>query len=803
MGIRFLMHWLGCFFLPFALSALIAVNVQAREQQLLGLLEAARDGDAAAALEGSDLASLAAAERIGAGPFGPVEAVLAAEALKRRGQDEQAFAVHRAFVDHGLSGGTGSAQAVSALLPFVLWRAAEFVDRAQRPQADADWLLQAVDRIVFGDRRQVQARLSRRFSRFAQFQSLPQIRAQTLLHAIAVMQRVGPADRIKRYADFYVNAAPSVAGGLPPVVEAVFDDLVARGVVARDRLSLRLAGRMIRDLEFAGASKVLRSVLDDPRVDAESQSDALFLQARLQRLRGEPEEQQKATLDLLIGMRPEPDARKREQALGKRALILKRMNRRREMQNDFREIIDRYPRGRNADDALIELARDAQLNGEFDAALEWLERLEEHPGPNNWRQTTQLHTAFTHYLKYRQSRAAGDLEAALNALEALHRQKPKGRMDLVRRFWKARLLIDAGRSEEAAGELEQLIERDPFGYYGIRALAHRQALESPNPGAAVQAVRRQVIPDLAALRDKVGAALRQPPPRLDPAASPYHGRLDRYVTSGLQEAVAESLADLEAHLPGRLFSQFPLADLDEAGILIVMALDVASRLELFEARRRGGGEANLLSLAAFASDRLQQPGTALSMIVGSGGTIKFETGFLATAYPAPPFEAVRGAVARVGALVEIDDPSGLSALAYAIARRESLFVASSRSSMGALGLMQVTLPTLRDLDNGFGILKGVDPDALQAQLFTPEENLLAGTLHLAARALPPFQGNPMKSVMSYNIGTDVVRHWSEGWSAMGIEDDIELSLELARSTATRNYTRSVLADLYLMLARAP
>lgn len=92
------------------------------------------------------------------------------------------------------------------------------------------------------------------------------------------------------------------------------------------------------------------------------------------------------------------------------------------------------------------------------------------------------------------------------------------------------------------------------------------------------------------------------------------------------------------------------------------------------------------------------------------------------------------------------------ALIAAVIRCESSFNPRAVSKAGAVGLMQICIPTWREIKKDqplWGNIAGQEND-LQA-LYQPEINIAAGTLYLRSM-LTRYGGDPVRAVAAYNAG---------------------------------------------------
>ncbi len=134
------------------------------------------------------------------------------------------------------------------------------------------------------------------------------------------------------------------------------------------------------------------------------------------------------------------------------------------------------------------------------------------------------------------------------------------------------------------------------------------------------------------------------------------------------------------------------------------------------------------------------------------------------------------------------------ALTFALARRESNFAADTRSSAGAVGVMQLMPGTARQVARQLGLKR---PNT--RSLRDPTLNIRLGT-HYFRRMLEKFGGNPAMALAAYNAGPAAVQRWLP---KERMEADIWI--DTIPYHETRKYVRTVLeyAAVYRLLAEKP
>ena len=123
------------------------------------------------------------------------------------------------------------------------------------------------------------------------------------------------------------------------------------------------------------------------------------------------------------------------------------------------------------------------------------------------------------------------------------------------------------------------------------------------------------------------------------------------------------------------------------------------------------------------------------------------------------------------------------ALIYGVMRRESLFDPLARSSVGALGLMQLMPSTARHVARSLGMKKPRKSDILRV-----DNNIRMGT-HYLRTVMNRFENNVALATAAYNAGPNNVKRWLPREQTMSAD----LWVETVPFKETRNYVQAVLA----------
>lgn len=296
-------------------------------------------------------------------------------------------------------------------------------------------------------------------------------------------------------------------------------------------------------------------------------------------------------------------------------------------------------------------------------------------------------------------------------------------------FWAARCALRRGARLEAIEILRAGMSWSlPDGYYGYR----------------MRGLLRQLLPDeplpapyAAVVRTEYGNPLE--PAGIDNFGTRARAHFDRGVILGRLGLAAEAQSELSR-----------AADLtpSDPAILSTVA-GVAARLDLF--------------LGAMTSAR-----RALARTSNAGE----ETRLWRHVYAPAHFDLIAPAAAAEGL-----DPM----LVTGLIRQESLFDERALSRAGARGLMQLMLPTARQLARGFA-----EPEPGPDDLYRPELSVKYGTRYLR-RKLAEFDGRVEVALAAYNAGESKAREWA---ALLGTWDP-DLYIEQIGYAETRDYVRRV------------
>lgn len=144
---------------------------------------------------------------------------------------------------------------------------------------------------------------------------------------------------------------------------------------------------------------------------------------------------------------------------------------------------------------------------------------------------------------------------------------------------------------------------------------------------------------------------------------------------------------------------------------------------------------------------------------------------------------LRFPIAHKGPIIQSADKNKIDpAWVYGVIRRESAFSRDAKSSVGAVGLMQLMPKTAKYIGRKIGVKKTSYKDLIKA-----ENNIQLGTAYLSYLA-DKFNGNRVLATAAYNAGPRRVDSWLPKRGSIPADQWID-SIPF---TETRNYVKAVL-----------
>jgi tetratricopeptide (TPR) repeat protein len=580
----------------------------------------------------------------------PVYAYLRGEALRRLGRPE-AVDTFRQLARWGASQPQGDRWGGSSLAFFGLWywvRALETADPPQGGEVEEVLRLESVLRN--------ENRLVRNLLTASVLDSLPRLEEDCVRRLTAVALRAGRKGTAQRLLVEYLTLSQS--DELDAAQRKMLEEMVRDGVASPEAVLALRAERMESLQKHEYAQKIWQDL--EASAGQSGRARARLHLAKIQYLqRGASRSQIAGRLDAVLEEAEDPDVV--QDALLTRATNWSREGAGQDYRryfDDLRQIVERFPQGLFADDALYRSAlmhwRLFELTGseqELAAALEHFRRVREFPGQNDWFASAHFSPAIALIQRGRDA----DLREAIALLETLNRLQPTGELHRHAAFWRARALEALGSTDSAVAAFREVWSEHRYDYYGLRARMHWRLGSVASSRLWPDAETRNE------LHDDFGGA-RPDSEVIDGSA--YHARL-RTARAGRTRAAERGQIGSFGEI-----SDVSLDLLDQSGLLPGLALFLSSRQDVSAAAEAKPDASNFLAILAAAGSRAADWPMATALAVGAvpvhldSGSIGADPRFLRSAY-VPVFRDVLSTASR---------ESGVPAeLLYALARRESLF----------------------------------------------------------------------------------------------------------------------------------
>lgn len=475
------------------------------------------------------------------------------------------------------------------------------------------------------------------------------------------------------------------------------------------------------------------------------------------------------------------------------------------------KIINDYPNGQMADDALYQVASEYLFFPvpDWESALKYFKRLREYKGPND-----RLDSAyFLGAMVYINRNQPGDLRKADELLRQYLAIRPNGVFHLRCRFWRARISEMQNRLEEARGLFSEVIGLAPYSYYGIRARMHLEyGAEAANLGFPDR--DSKVLNQLhsAFAKSTVVSSLL--------VTTPFHKRLSgneklyaktKRIVDGIGKAFRERLDNIK-------FEQ-----LDAKQLIPAVTLLLALRQDAIAARKTRISAENSLRLAGFFGTKMKDWPMALSMLhIRSDEprerlkALMGDPHYLATSYPSPSLlpgllSAFQSAIDKyrwAGSGSEMDE--FVKSIMYSVVRRESSFFPEAISNAGAIGWFQL-LPTTYEAQS----LRSCQSGCERFSPFNPVCNATFWTCWVKKEKLmapPESNESPFSKVIGsgdirlssvfglvkHNAGSGTLERWIYEWGDKPMAADLEMKIDTFRFITVQHFVRRVIGDVVIM-----
>jgi len=589
-------------------------------------------------------------------------------------------------------------------------------------------------------------------------------------------------------------------GELDAIDELIEKSMLDEGLATRERLELFRSRRQLslvktEPLKQRAAGK-LRQLWENQNAPAEVRAEAGYEWANFSRQSKEKKTDVVAVLTSAFELAG-GSGLIAEKALYRRGMVENSVAPRRPdaFFADMNRLIESFPKGRLADEALYQVATEYLFGAQPDPdrAFSYFEKLRAFAGKND-----RLDSAyFLAALGLVDRGTDADFKAADRLLAGYVERFPDGVFRLRSLFWRGRI-AERNRDAEAARRLfQQVVDEAPYDYYGLRASMHLE----DGANAISMALPQPMSKTWARLRE----AYRKRGPDSELAgATPYHDRLRAAERSGLYAKVLAIVNGIGKRFRNRL-DNISLRELDEQNLIPAVALQLALRQDALAARDAILTVDNHLRLAAFLGRKVGDWPVAISMTLVPGIAshrriieLQNDPRFLATVYPGlDVLDTLKGPLAD--AAWQIDgSPAPSESLMYAIIRHESGYYSGAISPVGALGLFQIR-PSTFDArpDCWKETEKGEKPTAT-SYLFDPIRNTQFWSCWVRKEFEPKTRESIPQALLRHHAGAGSVGEWMKSWKGRAIEHDLELQIDTLRFPATQVFVRSVLADVAIV-----
>lgn len=461
---------------------------------------------------------------------------------------------------------------------------------------------------------------------------------------------------------------------------------------------------------------------------------------------------------------------------------------------DMNRLIERFPKGRLADDALYQLATEHLFGAQpdRDRAFSYFEKLRAFEGKND-----RLDSAyFLAALGLVDRGTDADFKAADLLLARYVERFPEGVFRLRSLFWRGRIAERNNDAESARRFYQQVVDEAPYDYYGLRASMHLE----DGANAISMALPRPASKTRERLRE---AYHKRGPDRELGGTTPYHDRLRAAERSGLYAQVLAIVNGIGRRFRSRL-DNIPLRELDKQNLIPAVALQLALRQDALAARDAVLTADNHLRLAGFLGRNVGDWPIAIAMTLVRVNAshrrvseLQNDPRFLATVYPGlDVLDTLKEPLAD--AAWQIDgSPAPSQSLMYAIIRHESGYYSGAISPVGALGLFQIMPSTFDTRADCWKREKGDKPTAA-SYLFDPARNIRFWSCWVGKEFEPKTRESIPQALLRHHAGAGNVGEWMRSWKGRAIEHDLELQIDTLRFPATQVFFRSVLADVAIV-----
>ena len=411
---------------------------------------------------------------------------------------------------------------------------------------------------------------------------------------------------------------------------------------------------------------------------------------------------------------------------------------------------------------------------DYDGAVRKFQKFVKANPKSGLARDAEWHLAWLQYLR-------NDFKGALVKFQAVAKNGRRRRKNdnLQERliYWMAMSHLRLDKTSEAREELEQIVARNPYSYYGLAAQAR---LDSLAPKPADPGKRSLAGQDSGGKDAAPGAAVKVAATETPKGEEENESEEDIEQPVG-QTSVAGSEVkdgpDAEADRTSVVKDPALRARIDVATKLAQLDLPELARWELWEVEKKTRNPQYLKMLIS-AYEEINSFHRSASIAELSFGRERETAGFdgakdlWSDAYP----QAYKAIVQKYAKQFTMNPE-----WTWAIMRTESLYKPDVISPVGAKGLMQLMDYTARNLSR-LGGATGTEP----LELLKPDVNIRLGAQYLA-RLGTKFKGQLPLVAAAYNAGPHRVEGWLVNFGHLETDEFVEHIPFLE----TRNYVKKV------------
>jgi tetratricopeptide (TPR) repeat protein len=707
-------------------------------------------------------------------PMWPIYAFLVGELHRERKDSSKAREIYQNLAEWASTEPYGDTWGGSGLACLALWRWLRLIEMDTEPERPVTMrMIEAAEKLM-------ETRLVRGMFFSSILCGLPQLEEDILRRLALISWSIGCKNRAQRLFLNYLMVASTAE--LRPLEKKLINLVLSSGLASPDRLALLRGKRLYLLKRYNDAFELLTKARENMNPQVKAEAD--FYLANLKRIKGVPRAEIIELLSTVIKNVGDPNIA--QKSLFLRAMLYNREGRGKNVKRflkDLVKLIEDFPKGNLADDALYEIARHYQVNGNEEQALNYFKQLRNFKGKNDWINLASFHPAILLYTRGK----PGDLEKAAELLIKLDKQNPFGPLHLASLFWLGRIAAETGDKESSESYFQRIIKESPYDYYAIRARMHLHIN---------QQARKQLMPDPETVKELHSAYLKSKVDPLIAGESPYHIRLNNAINTGLYSRALAADREIRKFFPSKRLEKLSLKELDNSNLLPHISLLLSLRQDALAAKDKLSQAKNRLQIAGVVGYAAGDWPLSINMIMAYSEpyekrwAAQKNINYLATAYPSKIF---RESITKISAARNVRPE-----LLYSIIRRESCFYPAALSTRAALGLFQFIPSTFENLDKQWQLTTTSGIQSRYEFLLDPELNIDLGARWVKDKLIKRHKGNILLALIEHNAGYSAVREWIKMWKELGRSNDIEYMVETIRFSQTRIFMRGVLTDMAIV-----